>query len=286
MTIPVCMAGAAPQLVEDEMLQYLPMPREMNDFRMPILPGRAGAAALRESRELLAAFLRDIDHWNPESDAHGPRIDLAGMPAAALGVTTQMLGEGEVSIRIGGSTPFRIQESMFAGIWRVCAFDGAGTLARDWLEAAALPSVVAAAARTVAAPVLADVERPTGAVCAPALVAEIEAQMRERRPGRPAHVINLTFFPMTSDDHDLLDRALSIGPVAIISHTFGKCRITSTGARDVWRVQYFNGMNTLVLNTIEIVDVPEVAVAAVEDVAVSRARLAELVDWMNEASED
>jgi hydrogenase-1 operon protein HyaF len=42
-------------------------------------------------------------------------------------------------------------------------------------------------------------------------------------------------------------------------------------------------MNTLILNTLEIVDVPEVAQAAVEDLADTRVRLAELVDWMSES---
>ena len=81
----------------------------------------------------------------------------------------------------------------------------------------------------------------------------------------------------------MLDRALPVGPVAIISRGFGNCRITSTGARDVWRVQYFNNMNTLILNTIEVVDVPEVALAAAEDLVDSRERLAELIDWMSES---
>ena len=69
----------------------------------------------------------------------------------------------------------------------------------------------------------------------------------------------------------------------MISRGFGNCRITSTGARDVWRVQYFNNMNTLILNTIEVVDVPEVALAAAEDLVDSRERLAELVTWMSES---
>ncbi len=223
--------------------------------------------------------------WDPACGARGPRADLSRVPAAALTTTNQMLGEGEVSIQIGGESRHRIQESVFAGIWRVCALDGEGRLAGDWLEAAALPSVVADAARAAAAPRLAAVDRPAGAMNAPALLAEIEAQMRLRRPGCPAHVINLTLFPMTPDDHALLDQALPVGTVAMISRGFGNCRITSTGARDVWRVQYFNSMNTLILNTIEVVDVPEVALAAVEDLADSRARLAELVDWMSESCE-
>ena len=107
--------------------------------------------------------------------------------------------------------------------------------------------------------------------------------MRDAAPGAPAHVINLTLFPMTPEDHRVLEQALPVGPVAIISRGFGNCRITSTLARDVWRVQYFNNMNTLILNTIEVVDVPEVALAAVEDLDDSRERLAELVAWMSES---
>jgi hydrogenase-1 operon protein HyaF len=94
-------------------------------------------------------------------------------------------------------------------------------------------------------------------------------------------VLNLTLFPLTPDDHRVLERALPVGPVAMISRGFGNCHITSTSARSVWRVQYFNSMQTLILNTIEIVDVPEVALAAVEDLVDSRERLAELIEWMD-----
>ena len=39
-------------------------------------------------------------------------------------------------------------------------------------------------------------------------------------------------------------------------------------------------MKTLILNTIEVVDVPEVALAAPEDLVDSRERLAELIAWI------
>jgi hydrogenase-1 operon protein HyaF len=42
-------------------------------------------------------------------------------------------------------------------------------------------------------------------------------------------------------------------------------------------------MNTLILNTIEVVDVPDVVLAAIEDLTDSRERLAELVAWMSES---
>ena len=63
----------------------------------------------------------------------------------------------------------------------------------------------------------------------------------------------------------------------MISRGFGNCHVTSTLTRDVWRVQYFNAMNTLILDTLEVVGVPEVALASSEDLADSRERLAELL---------
>jgi hydrogenase-1 operon protein HyaF len=88
---------------------------------------------------------------------------------------------------------------------------------------------------------------------------------------------------MTPADHDVLTLALPVGPVAMISRGFGNCHVSSTGLSNVWRVQYFNNMNTLILNTIEVVDVPEVVLAASEDLIDSRERLSELIDWMSES---
>jgi hydrogenase-1 operon protein HyaF len=75
---------------------------------------------------------------------------------------------------------------------------------------------------------------------------------------------------------------LPVGPVAIMSRGFGNCHITSTALANVWRVQYFNNMQTLILDTIEVVDIPEVALAAPEDLADSALRLTELAEWMAE----
>ena len=47
-------------------------------------------------------------------------------------------------------------------------------------------------------------------------------------------------------------------------------------------MQYFNNMQTLILNTLEVVALPEAALAAVDDLRDSQGRLQELVDWMAE----
>jgi hydrogenase-1 operon protein HyaF len=46
----------------------------------------------------------------------------------------------------------------------------------------------------------------------------------------------------------------------------------------VWWVKFYNSEDALILNTIEIVDVPEVARAAAEDLADSAERLKEILE--------
>ena len=78
-------------------------------------------------------------------------------------------------------------------------------------------------------------------------------------------------------------QVLDGGTVTVLSRGFGNCRISSTAARHVWRVQYFNNMQTLILNTIEVTPMPEVALAAHEDLLETRDRLADLVVWMGDS---
>jgi hydrogenase-1 operon protein HyaF len=278
--IPVRVTGPGSH-VEDEELQYLNMPRDIRTFEMPRVPETDDSASLTVARDTLARLLAMMNEWQP--GAPYPVLDMRGVPPGAQTVAGQMLGDGEVSIQVNGQRTLHVQESVFTGVWHVVELDGAGQLLADWLEAAPLPSAVLAAARDGAREHLMPVEIPAGAMNSPALLHELQGQLKTRRPGAAPHVLNLTLFPMTPEDHQVLERALPVGGVAIISRGFGNCRITSTATRNVWRVQYFNSMNTLILNTIEVVEVPEVALAAAEDLDDTRARLAELIDWMSES---
>ena len=283
LSIPVRVVGFGSQPPEEEELQYLDMPRGMNAFRMPQVPVEANGDALAAAHDLLARFSSMLSAWDPTSGTGGPRLAVTGLSAGAVKIVNQVLGEGEVSVQVSGARGARIQESVFTGIWRVCELDGDGALVRDWIEVGALPAIAVDAAHSAATMSPTPVALPQGAMNSPALLNEIADRMRRHRAGSPAHVINLTLFPLTPEDHQVLEQAFPIGPVAMISRGFGNCRITSTLARNVWRVQYFNSMNTLILNTIEVVDLPEVAIAAADDLADSRERLADLIVWMSES---
>jgi hydrogenase-1 operon protein HyaF len=281
--LPIRMIGPGSQ-VEAEELQTLGMPRDMRTFEMPGVPERADVRALDGTRQLLTCFLALMSNWEPGRGPH-PVLDLSAVPPEILKVAGEMLGDGEVSIQVSGERALRIQESVFTGVWRSVELDAEGRIIADWIEAAPLPDVVLQAAHNGSRAELADVRIPTGAMNSPALLRELQAQLRHRRAGSGAHVLNLTLFPMTAEDHSVLEQALPIGNVAVISRGFGNCRVTSTATRNVWRVQYFNSMNTMILNTIEVVEVPEVALAAPEDLADTRIRLAELIEWIAESCE-
>lgn len=279
--IPVRMLGPGSQPAEEDALQVLQMDREVGTFAMPRIPTSADDAHMAAARDLLAGFHDRLRAWQ---DGDGPELEMTHVAPGPLGMANQMLGEGEVSIRIRGPREAHIQETLFAGLWRVQEHDETGRVVRDRLMACPIPALVTHAARQAATPRLPSVTVPVGAMNSPALLREIAQQVAARRNGTAPHVVNLTLLPLTPEDHSVLDQAMAPGPVAIMSRGFGSCRVSSTSVRDVWRVQYFNSMNTLILNTIEVVDVPEVALAADEDLCDSRVRLAELIAWMGESN--
>lgn len=265
----------------DDGFNYMPFPLEVPTFSMPQVPEDADAASLAAAQRLLTRFV-------DEMDGGSPRIDLAGMPASVMRVLNESLGEGEVCVRVntrnGDGAFIRIQETLFAGVWREQHLRADGVLEHDWLSACAVPAVVTERAQRASTTHLPVLELPRGAMNSPALLTEIREQVLRHVRGQPAHVINLTLLPLTPEDQTVLERAAPVGPVAILSRGFGNCRITSTLLRNLWRVQYFNSMQTLILNTLEVVEVPEVAMAAAEDLADSRDRLRELLDWLGESA--
>lgn len=283
-SLPVRSIGPATSS-DDEPLQVLDIPHEILAFEMPRVPEHASGHALRDARDSLARFGELLAAWDRSISGANPRLDLFGLPPDTRAVLNEVLGEGEVAVQVSGKQAWRIQESVFTGLWRVCAVERDGSLGADWLEAASLPEIALSAARAAASPHVLPIAMPAGAMNSPALLHELAAHVAQSRDGSSRHVLNLTLLPLTPEDHRVLERALPVGPVAMISRGFGNCRVTSTAVRDVWRVQYFNSMNTLILNTIEITIAPEVVVAADEDLVDTRGRLAELVDWMSASCE-
>jgi hydrogenase-1 operon protein HyaF len=269
---PVGFGPGSQSIDGEEGLAYLPMPSGMRTFsaRFPEIADPERFADGFAVLERLAAALAE---WRPGGRA---TIDIGDLDAANRAFVDETLGEGEVSVVVAADDAgIEIQEATFAGVWRLRV---AGPAARDRIEIGAFPQ--AAAARAFPRAPAADPvppATPPGVVNAPALLAEIGHKSRARRPGDPAHVINLSLLPHTPEDLELLAARLGTGNTTVLSRGYGNCRIDATATPAVWWVRYYNSVDTLILDTIEIVDVPEVACAAPEDLADSAERLAEVL---------
>jgi hydrogenase-1 operon protein HyaF len=261
---------------EDPEPEYMVMPDDMATFDQPDLGSWEGAA---QSHPEAVARLHRIQ---AEADfyTHGepnPLVGLDDLDGDSGRLVNDVLGEGEVSIRIDGSRIYRIQESVLAGIWRVREFDGEGGLSRDHVEVGPVPEAIAETMARDGADSLDPHPQEPEAVNARALRAELADKVATYVPGREAHVINLTLLPMMPQDQIDLER-IGGGPVTILSRGYGNCRITATSVRHLWRVQYFNSTDQLILDTLEVVDMPSVAQAAQEDVDESAVRLREMLE--------
>lgn len=211
------------------------------------------------------------------ADAPGRLFDLAELDDLERTLLADVLGEGEVAatIALPDDVLAQVQESVMAGLWRVRFSDAGGKMIADYLEVAAIPEAVRRAA-LMTAPALAVGTPPEGAMNVMPVIAEISERMAAYRPGMANHTITFSLFPMSPADMDFLQGTLGNGPVQIVSRGYGACRVLATGARNVWSVQYFNAMDTIILDTLEIGDVPQAACAAEEDFADSAERLAEI----------
>lgn len=262
---------------DDEAPNYPASPGDMPVFRMPSRRNPLAPADELAAVEVIERLLVAMRAYAFGSEDY-PTLVLDELTPGERQAVNETLGEGEVGARVGSE--WEAQETAFAGVWRVRAYDRVGGLIGDTLEACAIPAVVRAGARgrvEVVAP-----EEGVGVMNAPSLLQEIVARAAAFRERGETHTLNLSLLPVTPQDLDYLDTALGRGKVSILSRGYGNCRATATALDGVWWVQYFNSGDTLILNTLEITGMPEVALAAAEDFADSIERLTDCLAGMRE----
>jgi hydrogenase-1 operon protein HyaF len=281
----VSMLGPGSQ-AEDETLDYISMPSGMSTYQPPSLPepeelaGRTGA--LRVLHETLAAL---------ELAAAGRAVRpvlLDDLNDADRALINQVLGEGEVSAQVlaePGLSSAQVQESVFAGVWRVLETTADGRLL-DRIEVCDLPAVLRCAAiEDGLSPPRLQQTAPPGVLNAHAVLTELADHRRAWRPGLAGQlpqVVNLTLLPMTPEDIAWMDHVLGTGRVLLLSRGYGNCRITNTRVPHTWRLVYYNSQDAVILNTVEVSTVPEVACAAREDIEDSLERLREVLAWVQQ----
>jgi hydrogenase-1 operon protein HyaF len=275
--IPVTMFGPGSQPEEDAELHYMQMPSGMHTFNTPELPEPEDVRDLVAGRDALKQALQALKNYR-EDDA-AARVNLDLLNKENLTLVNQLLGLGEVSASVKNETYLvEIQESVFAGVWRVRYFDANQNLITDRIEVGAIPEILRTAGKGGNTELRVPDQTIPGAVNARALLFEIAEQMKA---DNQHYVINLTLLPFSPEDGMFMDQLLGRGEATILSRGYGNCRITATGLSRVWWVQFFNSTESLILNTIEITDMPEVALAALDDIQDSAIRLAEVIEWID-----
>lgn len=274
-SLPIFGQGSQPPEEDGAALEYLQMPQEMATYAMPQISTDLKAEELLQANSVLQQLQQNLAAFPSVS---GP-IELTQLDAGNRRFIDELVGEGEVSVICSGEQSLRIQESVLAGVWRLQKLNAQRRIVTDALEVGIIPQQLSQWAFN-GTPVQIDTNwtaLPPGVMNAPPLLAELNAKIAEYRPGGEAHTINLSLLPQTEQDLAFLAQRLGGGSVTILSRGYGNCRITATGTTFVWWVQYFNSEDTLILNTLEVSDVPCVACASPEDIDDSRERLQEIL---------
>ncbi len=274
-SLPIFGQGSQPAEEDGVALEYLQMPQEMTTYAMPQISTDLKSHDLEQAKIILLKLQQNLS-GSPSVSAP---LELTTLNSDNRRFIDELLGEGEVSVICSGEQNIRIQESVLAGVWRLQKLDAQRQVVSDTLEVGIIPQQLLQSAFSGAA---AQIDThwtalPPGVMNAPPLLAELNAKIAEYRPGGEAHTINLSLLPQTEQDLAFLTQHLGGGSATILSRGYGNCRITATGTAYVWWVQYFNSEETLILNTLEVCDVPSVACASPEDISDSDKRLQEIL---------
>ena len=254
----------------DDALALLGMPALQRPAipRLPIdfTPGPLLRARLEQLREAVTTAAAGGD---------GQILDMVELDSDSRQSLLEMLGEGEVSgsVTLDG-VQYSIVESVLPGVWHLTA-----SHRNEYLEVAAIPSVITRAAASLRTAPVPLPEAGPGVMNGLALLAEINEHAASWHPGiEHNRVLNFTLLPTSAADQQLLIDVLGRAELVLDSGGFGNCRVMATTVRHVWAVQYVNGMGKTIMDTIEIGRIPDAAIAARQDLEDSCGRLAEILD--------
>lgn len=274
--IPVRVVGPGSQPgAEADAPSYIDMPRDMTHYDAPSIPEPDIVNHLSGAREAMIWLGHALNCYS--EDAAYPRANLNALDDENRELVNQILGEGEISISYDGDPAASVQESVLAGVWRTLYFDDDGNVAIDMLEVGAVPNLVLAPVQGSHKVDTTPADPEANVANAMPLLFELEDRCKRFEKSGTEYSINLTLLPLSQDELEFLDMRLGRGPVDVLSRAYGKCEVINTLVPNLWWVRYYNSMGTLILNSLEVTAVPDVVVAAPEDLADSAERLEEIL---------
>ena len=268
--------GRPPDGSDGDAITYLDMPGDMSTFVAPVMPQPEDVLLMDGARAAMDWLRTALDEYEPGGES--VLADLSALDADSRDIVNQILGEGEVSIVCDGTVRARTQESVLAGVWRTLFFDCNDAVVCDLLEVSEVPKVMGFAAESDGKVDMGAEGVAAELVNALPILVELQSRHERYMNGGAPHSINLTLLPLSEPELEFIDRRLGRGPVDVLSRAYGKCEVISTGTAGIWWVRYYNSMGVLILNTLEVIDVPSVVKAAPEDLADSAERLQDILE--------
>ncbi len=254
---------------------YIDMPRDMTRYDAPLIPDPNAVEHLLGAREAMAWLKSALADWS--ADGENPIANLNALDDENRELVNQILGEGENCVTYSGDLAASMQESVLAGVWRSLYFDDEKNVAIDMIEVGAVPQLVTAPIEGVRQVDFGEDEQSNDVPNAMPILVELADRATLFEHSACQHSINLSLLPLSQIELEYLDVRLGRGPVDILSRAYGKCQVISTLSPNVWWVRFYNSMGTLILNSLEIAAVPDVVLAAPEDIADSAIRLSEIL---------
>ena len=173
--------------------------------------------------------------------------------------------------------------AIFCGLWRVRRRSGE-LLLEDRLETGCAPLPLWQAATHNTLPTDSLLPPPIdGLMNGLPLAHELLAHVRN--PEAQPHSINLTQLPVSEADRLFLSRLCGLGNIQIRTIGYGESYINATGLRHVWHLRCMDTLKGPLLESYEICPIPEVVLAAPEDLADSAQRLGEVCQWLIESAQ-
>jgi len=254
---------------------YIDMPRDMTRYDAPLMPDPNAVEHLLGAREAMAWLKPALAGWS--GSCENPAANLNALDDQNRELVNQILGEGENCVTYSGNLTASVQESVLAGVWRSLYFDDEDNVAIDMIEVGAVPRLVSAPFEGTRAVDFEEDELSADVPNAMPILVELADRCALFEHDGTQHSINLSLLPLSQTELEYLDARLGRGPVDILSRAYGKCQVISTLSPNVWWVRFYNSMGTLILNSLEIAAVPDVVLAAPEDIADYAIRLTEIL---------
>ena len=112
---------------------------------------------------------------------------------------------------------------------------------------------------------------------APFVLAEIAAALQNLRDKGEPRKLYLSQIPLTEEDAQYLAEFLSVGCIVIEHRALSRTVWRETGFPGVWWGEYSDAGMKVALQTIEIAQVPDLALAQTEDIAEAAERMKHLL---------